>query len=415
MFHNIYTACKKNITTGILVLLLISFLINFISSAWSRVFFFIASYASIVAVIINYKAKPSKELIVITVAFILIGLNKYLWFLYEYVDNPDYNKYNPYFNTGQRLILGGIISYALFSTINAFAISKAKIIEAAIIAAFAIATVIGLYQAFHFSGRVDFYLGFATDSAYMYAALSICSVILLQNHKHFLFKIASVIILLISLFLIFKTGTRNILVSYPVIIIISLLAWRKQNIKNVLACLIVLLAALSIGYNDYIKPKVVATTNEIQNYKANHGNKLGSLTARLAMWKLGYEAFKNDPLSMSLEQREEFFNETVNSTKQDKAALSFVNVHLHNEIIETASLQGFPGVAVLIITYILLLTSAIRTRNNALLSVVLVVMAVGLSDVVFISREQTIFFATLITLIALHKSITQRDEIANTN
>ncbi|OAT15512.1 O-antigen ligase [Buttiauxella noackiae ATCC 51607] len=408
MLTNILLISKRKITLLILGLISISLVLNFISSSWGRVFFFVASYLSIVSIILHYKIKPTKNLLLLTCAFILIGLSKYLWFCFEYIGNPDYNKYNSYFNTGQRLILGGVISYALFSMVDKLSYSKAKVIELTILVSFFIATIIGLVQAVRSPGRIDFYLGFATDSAYMYSTLSICSVIYLQQYKSLFYRLLTVAVLLVSLFMIFKTGTRNILISYPIILTISLLVWKKHSWRNIFWCAILLSAAFAAGYNNYIKPKINVTLNEIQSYEVNNGNFNGSLTARLAMWAVGYEAFKHNPLSMSLEKREDFFKKEVNETNKNSSALAFTRIHLHNEIIETASLQGIFGIIALLLTYALLLACCIRDKNNVLLGVSLTIITIGLTDVVFISREQTIFFSIIIIFAALHQHIKKK-------
>ncbi len=409
MLNNILNTGKRNIANAILALLFISLLLNFVSSSWSRVFFFLASYVSIIAVGINWKNKPDRVILLITLALVLIGMSKLMWFYFEYIENPAYNKYNPYYNTGQRLILGAVISYALFSMADKTSVLKTKITEKVIIGSFCIATIVGIFQIVNGSyERIDFYLGFATDSAYMYSTLSICSVLYLQRYKSLALRILTVATLLISLFIIFKTGTRNIFICYPVILLLSLFAWKKNSARNIFLCSAILVFSFLISYHSYIKPKINATVNEIQLYENDHGNKNGSLTARLAMWSVGYEAFKNSPLSMSLEQREAFFKENVNETKRNRSALSFTKIHLHNELIETASLQGIQGIVALILTYFLLLFSSIKYRNNALLGVSLTIITVGLSDVVFISREQTIFFSIVLILVALQGYIEQK-------
>jgi len=401
MSNTLIQPIRKNIFFAILGLAFLSLLLNFVSSSWSRVFFFLTSYLSIISIALQWKIKPKKDLLLITSAIILIGLSKYLWFCFEYIGNPDYNKYNSYFNTGQRLLLGGIISYALFSMTDKVSSAQRKSIDIVFFLTFTIATIIGLHQMIKGRGRIDFYLGFATDSAYMYSTISICTIIILQTYKSSIFKLVSLAALLLSLFIIFKTGTRNILIFYPLILLVSLFAWKKNSCKTILMCFFLFVAAFTIGYNQYIKPKITATVNEIKNYEDNHGNVQGSFTARLAMWNVGYEAFVNNPMSMSLEQREAFFRKYVKETQQNKASLQYVNIHLHNELIETASLQGIPGLIALIVTYVLMLMACLKTRNNAILGVTLTIMSVGLSDVVFISREQTIFFVIIIVLAAL--------------
>ena len=73
--------------------------------------------------------------------------------------------------------------------------------------------------------------------------------------------------------------------------------------------------------------------------------------------------------------------------------MPYINVHLHNELLETYSLKGIWGVLLLLALYVSLFFSSFRPQRNALLlSVSASLFVYGLSDVIFFSTEGTVIF-----------------------
>lgn len=63
------------------------------------------------------------------------------------------------------------------------------------------------------------------------------------------------------------------------------------------------------------------------------------------MYEIGLDIFKESPFSFrSAESRAESMNLLVAEHSRLRGALDFSNVHLHNEIIEAASLKGMMGI-----------------------------------------------------------------------
>ncbi|WHP31445.1 O-antigen ligase family protein [Trabulsiella odontotermitis] len=387
---------------AIIVTVAASIILNFINSPYARIFFYIASYISILSLLINWNKKPEREVILIIAVFALVGFSKYLWFCLEYIGNPDYNKYNPYYNTGKRLLLASIIAWSAFSLHQYLTDIHKKIITQTIFAAFIISSAIGLYQNAYFPvQRVDFFLGFATDSAYMYSAIALSTILLLEQHKNIIARIGIVFCFVIAFYILFKTGTRNVLIFFPFVLLICLVAWRKNVLKKAAITLAAIIVAIAVGYKPFIESRIHATEREIATYAQHDGNRSGSLTARFAMWKVGYHAFIAHPWGMSFEKRAQFAQEFTQRTNSNKSALQFMNIHLHNEFIDTATLQGIPGILVLIFAYLSLLYYAFREKDPLFLGVTLIIITVGFTDVIFISREQSIFFPLLFIQIAM--------------
>jgi O-antigen ligase len=104
---------------------------------------------------------------------------------------------------------------------------------------------------------------------------------------------------------------------------------------------------------------------------------------------------------MSFEEREKFAKDYTDKTNSNKSALHFMDIHLHNELIDTASLQGIPGILVMLASYISLLYFACKNKDNLFLGITLIIISVGFTDVIFISREQSIFFPLVLILATL--------------
>ena len=76
----------------------------------------------------------------------------------------------------------------------------------------------------------------------------------------------------------------------------------------------------------------------------------------------------------------------------------YAPVHLHNELLDSATLQGIPGALVVVLFYIVLLGWALRNKNAPLFGIMLCIIVSGLTDVVFISREMTICIVLIIIM-----------------
>lgn len=393
---------KKYAFLSVILLSLFSTGLTFIDIKYARIFFFIAAYLSIIYLFI-WRLKPLVSFQWITLAVVLLGLSKLIWFCLYYIGSPDYNRYNAYLACGKRLLLAAFVAWFLFSLAPRYLSASGNIIKVSLVTAFVLATGVGIFQYLHGVPRVDFYQGRATDAAYMYSALSLVTLFILINRQDKRWSLVlGALVFLISCFLIFSSGTRNVIVTFPFITItIFLLKFRHLGLgkPGIFFLLIGLLCTAS--YPVYILPKINKTINEVHVFNQNDGNQFTSLSARLAMWRFGVNSFIRHPLGSSSENRKHHFSDYVNFYHRDEAAKDFINVHLHNELIETASLQGVFGIVALLLFYGILLAHAFRHNNALLLSVVLVLMVSGLTDVIFISREQCIFFSLMIISTAL--------------
>ncbi|MEI9483209.1 O-antigen ligase family protein [Enterobacter cancerogenus] len=381
-----------------LMLSLISLALVLVSSGKQREFFYIAVYASIIGLAFEYK-KITWRPFSIALPILLVGLLNLIWyFAYEY-HNVGINVYSDYLGACKKLILGSILvfyldRFKLYVTKESF--QKYFLIATA--TGFVLATSYGFYQAIQGINRVEMAINRPTIAAYVYSVLSLAFVYSLYLLKNVKMYVLAGVVVLISYVLILLTATRAAMGLYLILaIVLTLLHFRKIHLKPLLIFLCIVAGIIIVSYKPLISPKIEQTESELTNYQKGHD--ATSLGARFSMWKVGFFNGVAHPLGQSIDSRESWTRSYVKDGHSDvTAALGYLRIHLHNEFIEKYSLQGIPGVAILLFLFVSVIVYALRNRNGLLLTTMLLLLLYGLTDVILLSSEALIFFMTLFAL-----------------
>lgn len=381
-----------------LILSLISLALVLVSSGKQREFFYIAIYTGILGLALEYKNIKWRPF---TIAFpiLLIGLLNLIWYLvYEY-HNVGLNAYSDYLGSCKKLILASFLVFYLDRF--KYYIANEKFKTYFLIASglgFLLATGYGLVQASQGINRVEMAINRPTIAAYVYSVLSLSfvySLYLLKNTKIYIF---AGFVILTSFFVILLTATRAAMGLYLVLaIFLTLYQFRKIHLKSLLIFLCIVAGIVIVSYKPLILPKVQQTEIEIAKYQ--EGQDATSLGARFSMWEVGIHNGFEHPLGQSIESRESWSRNYVKDGHPNvAAALGYIRIHLHNEFIEKFSLQGIPGLAILLFFFVSMIGYAIRNKNGLLLTAMLLLLLYGLTDVILLSSEALIFFMILFAL-----------------
>ena len=112
--------------------------------------------------------------------------------------------------------------------------------------------------------------------------------------------------------------------------------------------------------------------------------------------------FKESPLSWrSADERSHEVSELIKQDKTLSPVRLFTNIHLHNEIIESASLKGIVGILSIIAFYAALMFSVYYYRSLGLFAFSLAIIGTGLSDVILWARSIPIIIVCGLTLLLL--------------
>lgn len=122
------------------------------------------------------------------------------------------------------------------------------------------------------------------------------------------------------------------------------------------------------------------------------------------MYEVGLKTYS--PIGQSLEKRAEKIHELEEKEPRLSGALPYVDSHLHNNLIDTLSTRGIPGVVLTILAFSAILIYALRTAKEPYILILLFsLLVVGLSDVILFSKPvPTAVFITIILLCAYFKA-----------
>lgn len=388
------------------ILAILSIVFTLIITARQRELFYFSFYVAMFGLFIERKniRLPKMD---ISYALIMIGLVKIIWTLVLYRHTQGYGYGDTQLDAGKKLVVGGVLIFYItqfshyLTTFN-----YRQYLLAAFTMAFVLATSYGLFQIYHGIERIDLSTNRATIAAYIYSTLSILLIYLLIKLKQNAgYRIAVAAIIISSFLIIVMTGTRAAILSHLLLILLMMLFhFRKIHLKPLLI-VIALVGVVGIAsYGKYIKPKIEQTSTEIMLYQK--GNDDSSLGSRFSLWRVGLEIFSQHPFGNTVEARQKQAAEIVAHDPKNQTALAYITSHLHNELLEAASLQGIVGLLTVLFFYGYILTKSLVQRNTPLLMIGCCMVVYGLTDVLLISAESLLFYMICIALFARNNPIT---------
>ena len=336
----------------------------------------------------------NKQNLMLPCMLLLFGLVQIIWVeIFKQPGSAFTAAYRSYQNGGKVMIFAALVLTALTS--RAPCATKTRLTSI-----WVIVTAIGLYlfAGYQLAGAPNplhyrVVLGFehATGTAYAltFIALLASQAIINLRLKH----TASLYLLhfLISLAVIITTQTRAAILVYPVLSIGLFFIHYRHNrviLLRGIAAFILLVGLVSIPLKSVIENRYNSFLADMHSY--NQSNSNSSIGARFAMQQVGIEAGKVRHWGQSLEQRDAEIKAFALENIALQGALTFVDVHLHNEVIDTFSVKGIPGVVVLLFLYSAMILRAYTLRSPLLLVIAGAIVAYGLSDLLLYAKGEAL-------------------------
>jgi len=362
-----------------------------------RNLFYVASYISFIAVCLNLKYYfKNKRNLIVPVLFFCVGMGSIFW-LQHFKQPGDYiNIYRSYMSTGKLQIATAFI---LLIALNERLCMQRLFIGVALLTGLAV-NGYALYQGLRLDiPRVELNFDRATVVAYLMTAIDLVmmqAILMLKSRYRILYYVAGFLATYSALVL---TGTRAAMLIYPVAICLSLLATKSllsRKHKIMLAASVpLLLLASGLILKSQIQERIDAFETDMRLMDQPQTD--NSIISRISMQIIALRTGTDAPLGQSAEQRGEEIRTIVAQQPRLSGVMPYINVHMHNELLETYSLKGVWGVLFLLALYVSLFLSAFRPQRNALLlGVTFSLFVYGLSDVLFFSTEGTIIFCLAI-------------------
>ncbi|MBT9182793.1 O-antigen ligase family protein [Pectobacterium punjabense] len=353
--------------------------------------FYLTGTLSVFYVVTHLKAiVGAKRRLLIPLCLLAIGITNLIWYHHYYQPDSLFPYvYNAYKTSAHAGILGAFI------LLTALHITQKQQKQSLfyIIAICVLALGYAFYQSL-FSGmhRIGLIFGTATSAAYFLTfigALSAQALLKLDStYKYYLYLVHFLLVTIAILL----TETRAAMFVYPIVGATILLSEVRHDkrlfIKAFIGSVTTLLLCLFL-FQETIHQRVNDLFNDVHSYSMN--NSKTSVGARIAMYQSGIEAGEEALLGQSAEQRAAQIITQAEQKPSLAGAVEYLNVHLHNEVVDAFSLKGLPGAILLILLYAsLFYFSFFVLRSHLSVALLFALIMYGLSDVILYSRDMLI-------------------------
>ncbi|MDF7786996.1 O-antigen ligase family protein [Pantoea stewartii] len=392
-------ALSRTINILIFIGCIFSFMTSPFGGSLGRNAFYLTSYLSFLVVVFNLKNYlVNKRNLILPGAFFAVGIISIIWTVMYKQPGDFISLYRQYQSTGRLQIAAAFI---LLVTLN----EKTALQKNTVIAAILCGLVVNgyaIYQGIYLHiQRVELNFDRATVAAYIITAVNLVftkAVLLLKSRHRILLFLAA---FTFSYAAIVLTGTRAAMLAYPVLTLIIVLMSThiiSRRHKIILFTLVPVMIALSAAiFHNVIALRIQQFNEDIAHMHEQTGE--NSIISRLSMQTVAFRTGSEAIWGESAEQRAEEAKAIVAKEPALYGALTYLTVHMHNEVMETFSIKGILGVLALIGLYFCLLCNALLPyRNPALLAVTISLITYGLSDVIFFSTEGTLIYCLAVIM-----------------
>ncbi|QZY97798.1 O-antigen ligase family protein [Pantoea dispersa] len=314
---------------------------------------------------------------------------------------------------GKRMVLAFFIMSYILHVYRENLYSRALLARLAwcsVIAGFTVATVYGIVQGAMTHERIVLGINRATLTAYGYSAVSLAlATALLQLRSHRLRNVLFVLTAALSLYVVCLTETRSAMVIHTLLTVVLALRFFPVTRNPLALALVALAMAVGLSANfSVIESRAALTMSEYHSYQNNDDHT--SLGSRFTMWKTGLLAFEAHPLGQTQQDRNAWIKAWLDAHgNPDSFALVYLDVHLHNEFIQYASVFGVAGVLILLCFYWSAIVTSARRWGvfNPVTAASLAFMLYGATDVLLTCIELIVIFSISMTLMTLMTDFSQ--------
>ncbi|EME7635222.1 O-antigen ligase family protein [Escherichia coli] len=346
---------------------------------------------SLFLLIVNKKHNYNKNVIILILGLLLLGAMNLIWYEFYKTEDVVYrNAYRGYLESGKLLVFSSL-TFLLLSKNKFRQNEKLHFISAILVQIIMLCR--AYYQGIYLhadriplsamNGNIG-QMGAATIAAYVITFTTLYSSIVFikmqSRYKWFLFYANFAL----SFAAVMMTGTRAAIFTFPLMIMVILfLQHRDQKVFlfKGLSGVFILLLACGLIFNKEIDRRINSLKADVISY-ATKNNSQSSVGARFAMVNAGIKGSPDGFNWQSLEQRAEKIKALSAENNIYSGALLFLDVHMHNEIVESLSTKGKIGLLVLIMFYVAMIYYCIREKKYILLVFPASIMLFGISDVI---------------------------------
>lgn len=247
--------------------------------------------------------------------------------------------------------------------------------------------------------------GISTTAAYLMTLQGLLCLYAINkiatHYKRFLITLVSVL----TFTIIVMTGTRSAMIIFPIILIIMVInSLAVKDYRKVLPALIILFA-MPLLISQQTRERFVEVYYDVSQDSINNSTSIGS---RFSMWQSGFYTAGRHPFGQSAESRLNEVTQYIELNERgNREALRNIPYHLHNELLEVASLQGVLPVALMLIFYLMTIMAFRKNGKNdlAIYTFTLPLFYFGVGDVLMIYPKAIVCVLSILCLYSVLSKI----------
>lgn len=397
-YNSLYPLALQVITLFFYFCCLLAYSWLFINSDQAmKIFTFSAMLAFAICCGNFQRILENKRLLILPAAMLAFGLLQVIWVqVFKQPGTPFTGAYRAYQNVGKAMVFASVVVTALSIRPPLCPVISRFINYFFILLALAVYALVS-YKYFSVNSmnmthyRVSLAFQPATGTAY---TLTLMALLTSQALLRFRKKLAIPLYFIhfaLSFFAITLTQTRAAILVYPLLSIsLFLLHYRHDRLTLIRASIAFLVLGLlaMLPLQPMLEKRYANFKTDLRAY--NNENSKTSIGARFAMQEAGIIAGEANPFGQSLEQRSSTIKAAAKKDPSLRGAVTYLNVHLHNELIDTFSLKGTFGTILLLGLYIAAGYTAYIQRNIVLFIVTAGIAIYGLSDLLLYAKGESL-------------------------
>lgn len=399
---------KKRLPVIVVCLMVLSASTVLSDKVLGRNLFYLAIAFTSIFTAINYKKFTiQREDLLLAIAFLCVGISQFYWFQ-RFPAEPDtiFMADINYPRTATYLLLTALLVLFLPSLAATLHLGQRSqlLITLLVVVGFTYMCAVGLYYSFTHPGmrlRID---SAATVSAYLCVLQGLLTLYVIYNINFRKKYIIVLFVIGITTLVILLTQTRSVFIIYPLVLLAFALINRLWSFRTIVGSGVLLagVLALVVGllFHNFFD-RMTQVYNQVSEYNSNNNTSVG---ARISMWKSGLYATTVHPGGQSAAMR---FHEVshymdVNERGNPEGKRNAV-YHLHNDVIDSLSLQGIAGGLSLIFLFISLIFYFYRKKiiGSTLAFSVMPVVGFGMVDTLFINDRFIVMLAMQVSLFVI--------------
>jgi Lipid A core - O-antigen ligase and related enzymes len=382
--------------------------------AYPRKLLYLSSYASLLFMAIQIKKKDfvfDRMALAVAAALMLMGTIRFTWG--EMYSQAQFSDITSNYRTGGKLFIISAFMTYFFIAWRHFITRSTALSGFAILLAGLIATMgFAAHEHLQTGQRIQLLTDSAGTVSYLITALALCT--LFTGYKaveHVGGRICIFcIIFLLNTLLLILTESRAGVLTLPVLYLGFFSLTHTRLIKFALIPIIILMAAGFTMLPQSVWQRLDSIRTEIDSYSTNNDTSIG---ARFSIWKGGYASIRWTLMGQSPDERTSKAREfIVSHERKNPEAYKNVQYHLHDDILETLSLQGIAGGVSILVFYLVLLIVPLTRRPSAITILPVSFVIFGLTDTVLI---QSLSVTTICLSVFISYALLQTAEGSNSS